>query len=583
MPATAPAPARSFGPVRLFRSSGPAAEPSPPEPGDGAGGLLADGYRRTDRMLGWLLVGHLPLIFALAFLHDTWTAVLLWGLPTVAAGFFAGRRWTGTLFSRLALATALLVVSALLIHQTGGMIETHFHIFAILAFLLMYRDWRVPVWGAAVVAGHHAVFQWVQTHGGGLLVFQDHTGWHIVAVHAGWVVFEVAILVYMARLLAGETRQAEALIRVAGRVGAGDLTARAAPGAGAAGAAVEAINDGTERLARAVRSVRGRALETAGVAQTFTAAADHVSRAAHEVAASLGQQAAEAQEQARSTHRMAGALGEMAVSIDGVAARADGVSGASQRAMGVARDGSRVIGEAVDSLRKIRETVLDTAARIEELQRYSDRIDGITRAITGMAAQTNLLALNAAIEAARAGEHGRGFAVVAEEVRKLATQSGSSAHEAAELIRDVQALTARAVASMTRGTAEVEAGSALASDAGGALAEIVSVVESTVQDVGAITAAAHEIARASRAALAAVGLDAEAAAGSGSSVVARSQANAAAAEDAAAAVHEINASMQEISASAAELALIARGLEGEVARFVLDDGPAAPGPGLQLA
>lgn len=123
MPATAPAPARSFGPVRLFRSSGPAAEPSPPEPGDGAGGLLADGYRRTDRMLGWLLVGHLPLIFALAFLHDTWTAVLLWGLPTVAAGFFAGRRWTGTLFSRLALATALLVVSALLIHQTGGMID----------------------------------------------------------------------------------------------------------------------------------------------------------------------------------------------------------------------------------------------------------------------------------------------------------------------------------------------------------------------------------------------------------------------------------------------------------------------------
>ena len=38
------------------------------------------------------------------------------------------------------------------------MIEMHFHIFAILAFLLLYRDWRVPVAGAVVVALHHVLF-----------------------------------------------------------------------------------------------------------------------------------------------------------------------------------------------------------------------------------------------------------------------------------------------------------------------------------------------------------------------------------------------------------------------------------------
>lgn len=48
---------------------------------------------------------------------------------------------------------------------------------------------------------------------------------------AAWVVCEVAIPVYMARLLAGEPRGADALVRLATRMGEGDLTARADRGA----------------------------------------------------------------------------------------------------------------------------------------------------------------------------------------------------------------------------------------------------------------------------------------------------------------------------------------------------------------
>jgi methyl-accepting chemotaxis protein len=541
--------------------------------------LLEAGYRRTDRMFSWLLLAHVPLFLALAFLRGTWADAAFWGVPTVAAGVFAAWKWRGTLGSRMTVAAALLVLSALIIHQTGGMIEMHFHIFAILAFLLMYRDWRIPVWGAVVVAVHHAAFSWAQGAGLPVRVFDDHNGWHVVAVHAAWVVFEVSILVYMARLLAAETRQAEELMRLAERVGEGDLTARIQRGAGAVGDAVEAINGGTERLAVAVRSARARAAEVADVAQTFTAAADHVTGAAEGVAASLTQLVSGAQEQARGTQLVADALGQMVRSIEDVAVRAGGVSEASQRAMEVATGGSAVIGQAVGSLDRIRETVLGAARQIEELRGQSERIGGMTRVITEMAAQTNLLALNAAIEAARAGEHGRGFAVVAEEVRKLATQSGDAAREAAELIGAVQQGTARAVDRMREGTAEVEAGAARAADAGGALREIVGVVEATVRDVGAITRAANDIGRSSRAVLAAAGLEAAVDGTGESSAVLLSRANAAAAEDAAAAVEEINASMEEMSASAEELAQIARELQDEVARFRVDMGePAAPAP-----
>ena len=85
-----------------------------------------------------------------------WAALILGGLialPAAALGWFR----PGRALTRHAIAIAQMLASALLIHLSGGRIETHFHVFGSLAFLAFYRDWRVLVSASLVVVADHFV------------------------------------------------------------------------------------------------------------------------------------------------------------------------------------------------------------------------------------------------------------------------------------------------------------------------------------------------------------------------------------------------------------------------------------------
>jgi two-component system sensor histidine kinase/response regulator len=161
-------------------------------------------YERTDRMFARLMGAQwiAGILFALwispfawygrastTHVH-VWAAVFLGGaislFPALLALFRPGRPST-----RYTIATAQMLMSALLIYLTGGRIETHFHVFGSLAFLAFYRDWRVLVPATVVVALDHLLrgIFWPQSVYGVLVASQ----WRWLE-HAGWVVFEDVFL-----------------------------------------------------------------------------------------------------------------------------------------------------------------------------------------------------------------------------------------------------------------------------------------------------------------------------------------------------------------------------------------------------
>jgi two-component system, sensor histidine kinase and response regulator len=120
-----------------------------------------------------------------------WAALLLGGAITILPVFLCLTKPCAPA-TRHVVAVCQMLMSALLIHLSGGRIETHFHVFGSLAFLAYYRDWRVLISATAVVAADHAVR--------GLYFPESVFGvlsaspWRWVE-HAGWVIFEDIILV----------------------------------------------------------------------------------------------------------------------------------------------------------------------------------------------------------------------------------------------------------------------------------------------------------------------------------------------------------------------------------------------------
>jgi two-component system, NtrC family, sensor histidine kinase HydH len=180
--------------------------------------------RRVDRMFLGLMGGQwvFGILVALFYSPYGWEgkqraihlhvylAVFLGGALSLFPMLLAWRR-PGWVVTRQVIAVSQMLWSALLIHLTGGRIETHFHVFGSLAFLAFYLDWPVLVTASAVVLVDHLArgLLWPESVYGVV-----NPEWWRFLEHGFWVAFEDVFLLIACRhgiedMWRGARRQAE--------------------------------------------------------------------------------------------------------------------------------------------------------------------------------------------------------------------------------------------------------------------------------------------------------------------------------------------------------------------------------------
>jgi methyl-accepting chemotaxis protein len=220
---------------------------------------------KADRLMGLTLALLLLVSMGIAATNGTWFEALAVGLPAAILPWLLIRVMPGSVQTRISVGVAFMVFAALAIQQTHGMIETHFAIFILLAFLLYYRDWKPILAAAVVIAVHHVAFNFLQAGNTGFYIFALGPNLNVLVIHALSVVFEAALLILMAINLRNEANmiggEPKVVMEMARRVANGDLAVQIQTQTGDTGSVNAALKEMVNNLSTLVNNMQHMSAE----------------------------------------------------------------------------------------------------------------------------------------------------------------------------------------------------------------------------------------------------------------------------------------------------------------------------------
>lgn len=245
-----------------------------------------------------------------------------------------------------------------------------------------------------------------------------------------------------------------------------------------------------DRLAAALASalvpleVLARRIQHSSVEVAGSAGA--VKRIASELAAGSSQQSA-------SVVEITAAMEELAQTASQIAGNAEAQAELARHGEATGDEGAAAVDRAVAGVEGLRERIAAIARRSTDLERRAEEIFGVLALVEDIARETHLLSLNAAIEAAgEPGEAGRRFGEVAEEVRRLAGRSREASASVRRLLEEFSSSIRATVAATAAGGAEAERVLARVSATAAAIAGLRGALGDTAEAAREISAGSNE-------------------------------------------------------------------------------------------
>lgn len=178
--------------------------------------LPEDVFAQRHRWLLNITAAHVPVLFAVGIFQQVPALHLgLELLGIVGLLLVASRRQLGPRTRAAAATTALIACSAVLVHLTGGLVESHFHFFVVVALVTVYQQWLPFLLCIGWVVLHHGVLGVLQPQ----LVFANANAqarpvlW--AGIHAVYVLLASLASVLTWRLAERERLRAESVLAAA--------------------------------------------------------------------------------------------------------------------------------------------------------------------------------------------------------------------------------------------------------------------------------------------------------------------------------------------------------------------------------
>lgn len=312
-----------------------------------------------------------------------------------------------------------------LIAAGNGLVEYHFSVFMVVAFVAFYDSIALVLLSTAIFAFHHLAGFFLFPE----LLCGEHTySFSLLLIHAVFLLLTsgAAILIIVAKK---NTTQA--------------LQSKNDEAAARNQQSLINLQHTEQYMEQSAGSLRLHS-------QSLVSLSEHIADAVHLLRTQASNELLPSQQVSEQQ------LTQVADAIYQIAASLEQLHQSSTITLERAQLGQQSLTQITDQVSSLQIDVDDMASGIHAMSDQSYEIARFVDIIANLAEQTNLLALNASIEAARAGQHGQSFAVVAQEVKKLSLETSSALKMISGIIAQFSLSTASAIESSERGAAKMQ-------------------------------------------------------------------------------------------------------------------------------